>query len=326
LVGGALKDVKLSGSLLGNWPFAETWRLLLLAPLAGLVVGGAVAAHGAPPPHRWRYGALIAIPYTTIVLLTAILARLSVHLSVAALELDLAFGASLAWTLLVMPVAAGLGAAGALLARRGSIPAPHPRWVGITTAAVCGVLLLGTLPLLASSSSDVPAPDEILASQPGPTPNKSNVPLPDLKEPPSAPEDIPKPEFSPSPEPPERPDAPQNTPASAEQRFISKYYAAVAREDWNATYSMLDPPSRRKVSREEWIREQKARQDASDKPPIQSTQITQISEQGTSVVVTMEITHEDGTKTSLSGVKIHTVDGKVKRHLTRKELSNGSPL
>ena len=79
---------------LGNWPFAGTWRLLMLAPVMGLLLGGAVAAHGAPPSHRWRYGALIAIPYTIIVLLTTILARLSVSLSASALKLDLAFGAS----------------------------------------------------------------------------------------------------------------------------------------------------------------------------------------------------------------------------------------
>jgi outer membrane biosynthesis protein TonB len=325
LVGEALKDVKLSASLLGHWPFAGTWRLLLLAPVVGLVLGGAVAAHDAPPSHRWRYGALIAIPYTTIVLLTAILASLSVSLSVAGLDLDVAFGASLAWTLLVMPVAAGLGAAGALLARRGSIPAPHPQWVGVITACACSVLLLGTLPLVASSSSDVPAPDEALAPQSDP-PAKSSVPAPDLEEPPPATENVPEPDFSPSPKPPERPDAPQATPTPAQQRFISTYYAAVAREDWAATYSMLDPSSQSKVTREEWIREQQAREDASDEPPIQSARITQMSKQPGHFTLTVEITHDDGTKTTVPGVKIQSVGGEFRRHLTREELGEGSPL
>jgi hypothetical protein len=40
LVGEALKDVKLSASLLGNWPGAGAWRLLLLAPVVGLVLEG----------------------------------------------------------------------------------------------------------------------------------------------------------------------------------------------------------------------------------------------------------------------------------------------
>ena len=144
--------------------------MLLLAPVAGLVLGGAVAAHGAQSSHRWHFGALIAVPYTVIVLLTAILASLSLNLSVAALDLDVAFRASLVWALLVLPVAAGLGAAGALLARTGSIPSAHPRWVGIGTVAACAVMLLGTAPLVASSSSDVPAPEGALAPPSANTP------------------------------------------------------------------------------------------------------------------------------------------------------------
>jgi hypothetical protein len=222
LVGKALKDVTLSGSLLGSWAFAGAWRLLLLAPVAGLVLGGAVAAHGAPPSDRWRFGALIAVPYTVIMLLTAILARLSLNLSVAALDLDLAFGASLAWALLILPAAAGLGAAGALLARTGSIPSAHPRWVGIITAAACAILLLGTAPLVASSSSDVPAPEKALAAPSATTP-QSDVPLPNFEDLPSNVEDVREPEPPPAPEP-KRPDEPQGSQVPAappEQRFVS---------------------------------------------------------------------------------------------------------
>jgi hypothetical protein len=324
LIGEALKDVKLSASLIGNWPFAGAWRLLLLAPVVGLVLGGAVAAHGAPPSYRWRYGALIAIPYTAIVLLTAILASLSVSLSVAALELDLAFRASLAWALLVFPVAAGLGAAGALLARQGSMPAPHPQWVGIITAGACGLLLLGTSPLVAASSSDVPAPEEALASGSGPK-DKSSVPLPDLEESPPAPEKIPKPDFSP-PQQPEKPDAPQSVSAPAQQRFVEVYYAAVARDDWGATYSLLDRASQSKVTRDEWIRGQQAREYANDKPPVQSAQITQMSREPGSFSLTIELTHEDGTKTTVTGFKVQSVGGSFRRHLTREELIDGAPL
>src|SRR5215217_7238920 len=160
-----------------SWQLAilGAWRLLLLAPVAGLVLGGAVAAHGAPSSHRWRFGALVAVPYTVIVLLTAILASLSMNLSVAALDLDLAFRASLAWALLILPVAAGLGAAGALLARTGSIPSAHPKWFGIITAAACGILVLGTVPLVASSFSDVPPQAKALAP-PSATAPKSTRP------------------------------------------------------------------------------------------------------------------------------------------------------
>jgi hypothetical protein len=324
LVGKALEDVKPSASLLGNWPFAGTWRLLMLAPVVGLVLGGAVAAHGAPPSHRWRYGALVAIPYATIVLLTALLARLSVSVSAAALKLDLAFGASIAWALLVLPVAAGLGAAGALLPLRGSVPAPHPRWVGAITACACGALLLGTAPLVASSTSSVPAPDEALAPKPDSKAN-SNGPLANLKEPPPAPKNVPKPDFSP-PKKPERPDAPQVAPDPAQQRFVSTYYAAAGREEWVATYSMLDPSSRSEVPGKKWIREQQDRADASDKAPVQSARITRMSKQPGSFKLTVELTHEDGTKTTASGVVIHELDGGYKRHLTPEELSNGVPL
>jgi hypothetical protein len=259
-----------------------------------------------------------------IVLLTAILASLSVSLSVAGLDLDLAFRASLAWALLVLPVAAGLGAAGALLARRGSIPAPHPQWVSVIIACVCCLLLLGTSPLVAASSSDVPAPDEALAPQSGPK-DKSSVPLPDVEEPPPAPEKIPKPDFSP-PQQPERPDTPQGVSASAQQRFVEVYYAAVARDDWVATYSLLDRASQSKVTRDEWIRGQQAREEANDKPPVQSAQITQMSREPGSFSLTVELIHEDGTKTTVSDFKVQSVGGEYRRHLTREDLGNGLPL
>jgi hypothetical protein len=115
-------------------------------------------------------------------------------------------------------------------------------------------------------------------------------------------------------------------PGPAQQRFVSAYYAAVGREDWAATYNMLDPSSRIKVPGKEWIREQQSRTDASDKPPIESARITRMSKQPGSFKLTVELTHEDGTKTTVSGVVIHELDGGYKRHLTPEELSNGPPL
>ncbi len=55
LVGQALKDMKLSASLLGDWPFSGTWRLLLLAPVVGLVLGGRRRARRSalPPLALW---------------------------------------------------------------------------------------------------------------------------------------------------------------------------------------------------------------------------------------------------------------------------------
>ena len=100
--------------------------------------------------------------------------------------------------------------------------------------------------------------------------------------------------------------------APAQQHFVSTYYDAVGRQDWEATDSMLDPASQSKVTREEWVREQQAREDASDKPPVQSAQITQMSKQPGSFTLTVEVTHEDGTKTTVSGFKVQSVKGQFK--------------
>jgi hypothetical protein len=204
------------------------------------------------------------------------------------------------------------------------MPAPRPQWVGIITAGACGLLLLGTSPLVAASSSDVPALEEALAPGSGPK-DKSSVPLPDLEEPPPAPEMIPKPDFS-TPQQPEKPDALRSVSAPAQQRFVEVYYAAVAREDWEATYSLLDHASQSKVTSEEWIREQQAREEANDKPPVQSSQITQMSREPGSFSLTVELAHEDGTKTTVSGFKVQSVGGSFRRHLTREELIDGAPL
>jgi hypothetical protein len=317
LVGKALKDVRLSASLLGSWPFSGTWRLLLLAPVAGLVLGGAVAAHGAPSSHRWRFGALIAVPYTVIVLLTAILASLSMNLSVAALDLDVAFRASFAWALLILPVAAGLGAAGALLARTGSIPSAHPQWFGIITAAACGILLLGTVPLIAWSSSDVPPPAKALAP-PSATAPKSDAPLPNSEDLPSGIKDVLEP---PPAAKSDEPQGSQGSAASPEQRFVSKYYDAVGREDWDATYSLLDSVSKRQFAREEWVRKQQAHQEARARPPIESAEITNISGGGGNLTATVELTHEDGTIGVKPNFAMTQEREQFRRHLTREDLN-----
>lgn len=317
LVGKALKDVRLSASLLGSWPFSGAWRLLLLAPVAGLVLGGAVAAHGAPSSHRWRFGALIAVPYTVIVLLTAILASLSMNLSVAALDLDVAFRASLAWALLILPFAAGLGAAGALLARTGSFPSAHPKWFGIITAAACGILVLGTVPLVASSSSDVSEPAKALAP-PSATAPKSDAPLPNSEDLPSGIKDVLEP---PPAAKSDEPQVSQDQAASSQQHFVSTYYAAVGREDWDATYSMLDSASKRQFTREEWVRKQQAHQEARARPPVESAKLTNISGGGGNFTATVELTHEDGTISVKPNFEMTQERGEFRRHLTREDLN-----
>jgi hypothetical protein len=40
----------------------------------------------------------------------------------------------------------------------------------------------------------------------------------------------------------------------------------------------------------------------------------------------VELTHEDGTKTTVSGFKVLSVGGSFRRHSTREELIDGAPL
>ena len=239
------------------------------------------------------------------------------NLSVAALNLDVAFRASLAWALLILPVAAGLGAAGALLARTGSIPSAHPKWFGIITTAACGILVLGTVPLLASSSSDVSEPAKALAP-PSATAPKSDAALPNSEDLPSGIKDVLEPPPAAQSDDPQVSQGPTDSP---QQRFVSKYYAAVGREDWDATYSMLDAASKRQFSREEWVRKQQAHQEARARPPVESAKITNVSGGGDNITATVELTHEDGTISVKPNFEMTQERGQLRRHLTREDLN-----
>ncbi len=165
LVGEALADVPLRVSLLGGWPWGDAWRLLLLAPVAGLVLGGRVAARGAPRADRWWQGASAGAAYAAIALLTAILVGLTADLTLAgAASLQVAFRTSLTWLLLLLPVGAALGAVGGLLAKGEAAPAPRPRRA-FAVASVAGVAVLAaSLPVALAASS----PGSVLPTTPAP--------------------------------------------------------------------------------------------------------------------------------------------------------------
>lgn len=109
--------------------------------------------------------------------------------------------------------------------------------------------------------------------------------------------------------------------ASVEQQFISEYYAAVGREDWAATYSMLDATSRFEFTEEEWVRKQQARENASDAAPVESATIAEISGEGAGFTATVNLAYEDGTEATLPGVAVYFEDGEFKRHLTDEDLA-----
>jgi hypothetical protein len=166
LVGEALADVPLRVALLSGWPWGAAWRLLLVGPLVGLVVGGLVAARGTPPGGRWHQGALVALPYTVIALLTAILVGVAAEVTLAeAASLEVTFRASLGWLLLLLPVGASLGAVGGLLARGDAFPSPHPDRAFLITSLVSAVILLASLPALSALSPGGAQPVGPLASE-----------------------------------------------------------------------------------------------------------------------------------------------------------------
>ena len=165
LVGEALAEVPLQVSLVADWPWGDAWRLLLLAPLVGLVLGGRVAARGAPRADRWWQGATAGAAYAAIALLTALLMGLTADLALAgAASLQASFRASLAWLLLLLPTGTALGAVGGLLAGGEAAPSARPRRAFIA-ASVAGVAVLAaSLPVALATSS----PGSVLPSTPAP--------------------------------------------------------------------------------------------------------------------------------------------------------------
>ncbi|MDP9474503.1 MAG: hypothetical protein M3R38_02185 [Actinomycetota bacterium] len=165
LVGEALADVPLRVSLVADWPWGDAWRLLLVAPVIGLVYGGRVAARGAPQADRWWQGASAGVAYAAIAILTALLVGLTADLTLAgAASLQAAFRASLAWLLLLLPAGAALGAVGGLLSRGEAAPAPRPRRAFIIASVIGVTVLVASLPVALAASS----PGSVLPTTPAP--------------------------------------------------------------------------------------------------------------------------------------------------------------
>jgi hypothetical protein len=83
---------------------------------------------------------------------------------------------------------------------------------------------------------------------------------------------------------------------------------------------MLDSVSKRQFTREEWISKQQAHQEARARPPIESAEITNISGGGDNFTATVELRHEDGTKSVLPNFEMTQEKGEFRRHLTREDL------
>lgn len=105
------------------------------------------------------------------------------------------------------------------------------------------------------------------------------------------------------------------------ESFISDYYEAVSREDWSATYSMLDPSNKAEFSEEQWISWQEARVAQNPSPGIESAEIVAY---GDTNDIEVELAYEDGS-TSTVPIQFSTVDcgpdyGCYARFVTDEEI------
>jgi hypothetical protein len=319
LIGEALADAPLQVSLLGNWPGENTWRLLLLGPVIGLVVGGMLAARGAPQNERWWQGALVAVPYVVFATLVAVLFRITAELSVSGLTLHLALGASLPWLLALLPVGGALGAVGGLLAGRGAVWAANPRLAFFATATLSAILLVGSLP---SALAFQPQDSSKLLSSTSPAFSSPTFEAPEAS--PEAQKTKGSPaSTSPSPAPASADRQEEQEKAASEaslRQAVEDYYEAVDREDWDYTYDNLDSQSRQRFTREEW---RKKNQWVADNEQLELSSLeidTRMSPSSTTADVTVYRTFKDGSSLGRDTYFVYE-DGSWKHRLTEEELA-----
>ena len=110
------------------------------------------------------------------------------------------------------------------------------------------------------------------------------------------------------------------------EEFGRRYDEAVRREDWEATYSMLDESSQQQFTEEEWAQKQQGLIDASGPPaPLERVTVEQ-DDEAADGPVTLRLSYEDGTEESMMAMIPMVVDapndsGEPKRILTEEEIS-----
>lgn len=108
--------------------------------------------------------------------------------------------------------------------------------------------------------------------------------------------------------------------ASSVDSLVSSYYEAVSREDWSATYSMLDSESQAAFTEDEWVQKQIARNAAASPPPLTTAVVNSVSEQGSDQFVNVTLNYDDGSQETLD-IAIRSEGGEYKRHLTADEIA-----
>jgi len=272
-----------------------------------------IAARGAPRNERWWQGALVAVPYVAFATLVAALFRITAEISVSGLTLHLALGASLPWLLVLLPVGGALGALGGLLAGRGTVWAANPRLAFLATATLSAILLVGSLP---SALAFQPQESSKLLSSTSPALSSSAS---------EAPEGSPQgsktkassasPSASPASASTKHKKQEQEEEASEAslRQAVEDYYEAVARRDWDYTYTNLDTQTRRMFTKEEWQRKNQWFAD-NGSLELSSFEIADFSSGGSEAVVSL------GPPYSRDTLFVHE-DDSWKHRLTEEELT-----
>lgn len=115
-VGEYLANIPSRVSLFGNWPLGGEYRLLVVAPLLGIVFGGFISARAVGQGNRLLTGALISLPYFLFAVLVNILVGITAGVSIMEQGFDIVLRVPMAWMLLLLVEVAILGGIGGLLA------------------------------------------------------------------------------------------------------------------------------------------------------------------------------------------------------------------
>ena len=103
--------------------------------------------------------------------------------------------------------------------------------------------------------------------------------------------------------------------------LVSSYYNAVSREDWAATYSMLDSESQAVFTEDEWIQKQTTRNSAASPSPLTSAVVNSVSEQESEdQLANVTLSYDGGDQETLD-VPIRLENGEYKRHLSSDDVT-----
>lgn len=108
--------------------------------------------------------------------------------------------------------------------------------------------------------------------------------------------------------------------AGAVEAFVYEYYAAVAAEDWSATYSMLDYGGQAAFTEAEWIERQEIRQAVSG-APSSVVDVSVSAPEAYPPVAAVTVTFADGEVVEITVVNPHSDDANFDRVLTPEEIA-----